>query len=118
MQPLLTMVVERLQELQAFFGPFVGWLKEWQFLLGSLIAGFAGVLIVSAITDKTGGKGSKPLKGVSMSSGIPDHYAWRFARDLLLCASKRRGRARCTVVHQRRRGGATESIDERAPNQA
>jgi hypothetical protein len=49
MQPLLTVVVERLQELQAYFGPFVGWLKEWQFLLGSLIAGFAGVLIVSAI---------------------------------------------------------------------
>ena len=48
MHPLLA-DVDWLPEAQMFFGALIVWLKEWQFLVGGLIAVFAGAIIVNAI---------------------------------------------------------------------
>ena len=49
MQQLLAAGVEWLWQLQTLFDPLIGWLKEWQFLVGSLIVVFAGAITVNAI---------------------------------------------------------------------
>ena len=49
MQQLLAAGVDWLWELQKLFSPLIGWLKEWQFLAGSLIVLFAGWITVNAI---------------------------------------------------------------------
>ena len=49
MQQLLAAGVEWLWQLQTLFDPLIGWLKEWQLLVGSLIALLAGAITVNAI---------------------------------------------------------------------
>jgi hypothetical protein len=49
MQQMLAAGVDQFWDLQTFLGPLFGWLKEWQFLVGSLLVVFAGAITVKAI---------------------------------------------------------------------
>jgi len=52
MQQLLIAGADGLPEWQMLWDPLVAWLKDWQFLVGSLIALIAGMITVRAINHQ------------------------------------------------------------------